>query len=325
MECKNLDVFVLTYNRSEYLKVMLQSLCNQTATGFNIIVLNNASTDNTQDVVNEFIKKYPQRNITLITNETNIGNPANFEKSRQLAKNEYTAVFHDDDVIHPEYIEYAMKLFASHPDAVLCGGEMAALWNVSNDNFLLLGNSYYVYPKEEGVYLNLLFKRPSFPSYIYKTEAYKKVEYHFDKYGKICDIILVYEISKLGDILFMLDYCIRYRVHPAMDSNNLSTGPFPDEVINILKRIQELNTGHKLCVQYLLYNFANYLYNWCALYNHISLHDFFRKLRKEAKVFSKFELYCYRVPFINSCIRWFVGRDIKLYTKKVRNAFQKRF
>lgn len=325
MECKNLDVFVLTYNRAEYLKVMLQSLCNQTATGFNIIILNNASTDNTQDVVNEFIKKYPQRNITLITNETNIGNPANFEKSRQLAKNEYTAVFHDDDAIHPEYIECAMQLFASHPDAVLCGGEMAALWNVSNDNFMLLGNNYYVYPKEDGVYLNLLFRRPSFPSYIYKTEAYKKVEYHFDKYGKICDVILAHEISKLGEVLFLQDYCLRYRVHPNMDSNNLATGPFPDEVINIIKRIHELNTNHKLCGQYLLYNFAQYLYNWCALSHHISWFDFFKKLRKEAKVFSKFELKCYNTPFLRSCIKRIIERDIIRYNKKIKKVFPKRF
>ncbi len=324
MEYKNLDVFVLTYNRADYLKIMLQSLCNQTATGFNIKILNNASTDNTEDVVNEFIKKYPQRNITLITNETNIGNPANFEKSRQLASNEYTAVFHDDDAIHPEYIDCAMQLFKNHPEAVLCGGEMDVLWNVSNDNYHLLRNDYMLYPKEDGVYLNLLFKRPSFPSYIYKTEAYKKVEYHFDKYGKICDIILVHEISKLGDIIFMPDFCIRYRVHPNMDSNNLATGPFPDEVINIIKRIKELNTNHKFCGQYLLYNFMQFLFNWCALSKYLSWHDFLKKLKDE-KVFTNIELYCYKKSFTKSCIKRIVERETKCCNKKIRKSFAKRF
>ena len=36
MNWKNLDVIVLTYNRASYLKIMLESLCVQTATGFNI-------------------------------------------------------------------------------------------------------------------------------------------------------------------------------------------------------------------------------------------------------------------------------------------------
>ena len=47
MECTNLDVFVLTYNRAEYLRIMLDGLCTQTAKGFKIKILNNCSTDNT--------------------------------------------------------------------------------------------------------------------------------------------------------------------------------------------------------------------------------------------------------------------------------------
>lgn len=43
MECKNLNVMVLTYNRADYLKIMLGSLCTQNATGFKIKVLNNRS------------------------------------------------------------------------------------------------------------------------------------------------------------------------------------------------------------------------------------------------------------------------------------------
>lgn len=111
MEYKNLDVFVLTYNRAEYLKIMLDSLCTQTATGFNIKVLNNCSTDNTIEVVKDIQKKHPERNIQIITNEKNLGNAGNFKRSQELANNEYTAIFHDDDAIHPEYIETAMEIF----------------------------------------------------------------------------------------------------------------------------------------------------------------------------------------------------------------------
>ena len=87
MEYKNLDVFVLTYNRAEYLKIMLDSLCTQTATGFNIKVLNNCSTDNTIEVVKDIQKKHPERNIQIITNEKNLGNAGNFKRSQELFNN----------------------------------------------------------------------------------------------------------------------------------------------------------------------------------------------------------------------------------------------
>lgn len=86
MNWKNLDVIVLTYNRASYLKIMLDSLCTQTATGFNIKILNNASTDNTLQVIQEIKDKYPTRNIEVITHKTNIGNPANFKYSQKLLR-----------------------------------------------------------------------------------------------------------------------------------------------------------------------------------------------------------------------------------------------
>ena len=45
VDYSQLDVIVLTYNRAKTLAVMLESLCTQTAQGFHITVLNNASTD----------------------------------------------------------------------------------------------------------------------------------------------------------------------------------------------------------------------------------------------------------------------------------------
>ena len=51
VDYSQLDVIVLTYNRAKTLAVMLESLCTQTAQGFHITVLNNASTDNTLEIV----------------------------------------------------------------------------------------------------------------------------------------------------------------------------------------------------------------------------------------------------------------------------------
>lgn len=175
MEYNNLDVFVLTYNRMNYLETMLDSLCVQTATKFNIKILNNCSTDNTLDVIKRVQRKYPDRKIEVITHEKNLGNPGNFKRSQELAKNEYTAIFHDDDAIHPEYIETAMQIFKENPDIVMCSGEAAVMWNISNNDWSQLYKNYFKYNKNDGVYFFFLIHRSIFASAIYKTESYKKI------------------------------------------------------------------------------------------------------------------------------------------------------
>lgn len=323
MEYKNLDVFVLTYNRANYLKIMLESLCNQTAKGFNIKVLNNASTDNTIEIVDAIKAQYPDRNIELITHKENIGNPNNFKKSQELSKNEYTAVFHDDDAIHPEYISTAMQLLKRHKNAVMCTGDLQALWNVTNDNFDGLSKDYFLYPKQDGVYLNLLINRPCFASNIYKTEAYKKITYYPEKYGKLHDIIFMLELNELGDVVFIQGRCIRYRLHANMDSNTLETGPFPEEILNIISRIKELN-NHKLLGQYLLYLFAKFLFEWSFLDNYLTWKEFVNKLI-DISVFTKTDLFLYNNKITRFLFKKLVKIRKKYYRHIIKNKYGKRF
>lgn len=325
MEFKDLEVIVLTYNRADYLKIMLESLCNQTATGFVIKVLNNASTDNTVNVVNDIIKKYPERNIILITNEKNLGNPGNFKKSQEIAedKYKYTAVFHDDDAIHPEYINTAMQLFYKHPQAVICSANLEPLCVVSNHNWAPLDKNYHIYSSKDGIYLHMLVNRPSFASDIYKTDCYKKIKYYPEKYGKLHDIIFMFESNCIGDMIYIQGNAIRYRIAPTCDSNNFENGPFPQEVIAVIKRISELNQNHKFFGGYLLNSFAQMLYDWSYLDKYITYDEFCSRLVKEG-VFSKFEhsLYSNKITrfFFKTCIKF----RKKHYRHIIKNKYGKR-
>lgn len=122
MNYSDLDVMILTYNRSDFLKIALKAICESTATWNRTVVLNNASTDNTLDIVKEVQREYPKRKIEIITNEVNLGNVGNFKRSQEIASNKYVAIFHDDDAVHPEYIDRAMKLMHEHKKVVMSSG-----------------------------------------------------------------------------------------------------------------------------------------------------------------------------------------------------------
>lgn len=272
MKFSNLDVIVLTYNRANYLRVMLDSLCTQTATDFNIKVLNNASTDNTCEVVESFISKYPERNIRLITNEKNLGNPGNFKRSQEIASNEYVAIFHDDDAVHPEYIETAMRLFERHKDAVMVCCSSDVKYNVENINWDLLRKDYFYYPINS-VYLQLLVSRPNFATDIYRTDVYKKAHYRPDLYGKLHDICFILDVAQMGAIINLCGYGLRYRTHAGSDSLNFKTGPFKNQIVNVCAYFKNLMNHNKLWVP-LVWDFMHFLYKWSRVDEYMEWNKF---------------------------------------------------
>lgn len=315
MYYKNLDVIIPTYNRAEYLRIALESLCESIASWRKTIVLNNASTDNTLDVVKEIQIKYPDRNIEIITNERNVGNAGNFRKTQEIASNEYTAVFHDDDAIHPEYVDRAMKLIAeSDEDIAMVSGGAVALYNVNHENWGMLPSSYWKYDSHENVFFQLILGRPVFCSAIYKTDIYKKVKYKHEKYGKLHDIIFMSDIGAAGVTLFLHGETVRWRQHVGSDSNTLKTGPFPREVLAILKKLKlmylkncnkKFNKFKIILFNTLLFNFSLFLYQWSELERFLSWDDFKKAMINE-NIFSKSQYIMFdRIIdlILNPCIR----------------------
>lgn len=315
--CENLDVFVLTYNRAASLKIMLESLCSQTALGFKIKVLNNASQDNTIETVDEIKRLYPNRNIEILTSPINLGNVGNFKHSQELAENEYTAVFHDDDAIHPQYIETAMKILEKHKDAVMVTGHLDARYNVSNYDWDVLYKAYWIYPKTKGVYLNLLLDRPVFCSNIYKTKVYKKLNYDSQKYGKLHDIPFIFDVSKEGDIVFIIGNCVRWGQSPTQDSNNLKTGPFPNELANICAHYEKL-ADDSFTSKYLLWQFGAFLFEWSRIKN-ISLEEFKKEYLLKNLSWKHYGIF--EIKSVSKIIRLISKIKRKYYKHKLKHKF----
>ena len=101
------SVIVTTYNRKELLKETLESILNQTFKNFELIVVDDGSTDNTKDIVNST----EDSRIQYIYTE-NWGGPA---KPRNIgikrAKGKYIAFCDDDDLWLPQKLEEQLKHF----------------------------------------------------------------------------------------------------------------------------------------------------------------------------------------------------------------------
>jgi len=230
----NLEVFITTYNRAEMFKDTLKTICEQSAEGFDIIIVDNASTDNTKDVVEEIKKQYPNRNIVFLHSKENIGVNNNLQRAMQLAKKEWAMIFHDDDFMHPEYIQNAMELLKQNPDAVIASCTYTPSEHPNAENWENFSGDAYVGDVKDFAALLFGYVMHNFASTIYKTSILKEHVIHPEFYGKIWDRPFMMDIAKHGKSIILKDPYIRYRIHSGQDTNNEKTGPFANEWFALL-------------------------------------------------------------------------------------------
>ncbi|MBS4760022.1 MAG: glycosyltransferase family 2 protein [Clostridium sp.] len=99
----DIQIFITTHNRAEFLKDAINSLLMQTAGAVEITVLDNESTDNTESVVKEF----SCNNVKYIRTKGFLGN---YKKAKELVSKDYVMLFHDDDLLHPQYLEFVLSV-----------------------------------------------------------------------------------------------------------------------------------------------------------------------------------------------------------------------
>ncbi len=144
---EKLEIFIVTYNRKKYLQETLDQLLSAESPikNLDITVLDNASTDKTPELLNEYCRKYP--NLKHIRHSRNIGGNANIARAFEKASKEYVWILCDDD-------EYQWNNWNEVEKAIKNGYDAIVVAN-------------YVHPKEN---LGKLLKQMTFtPSTIYKT------------------------------------------------------------------------------------------------------------------------------------------------------------
>lgn len=108
-------VICLCYNHERFVTEAVESVVKQTYDPIQIIVWDDASTDNSQAVIMELEARYPQLQVTL--SRQNVGNCRAFNGAYALAKGEFIIDFSTDDVMHEQRIEKQVAAFASYPES----------------------------------------------------------------------------------------------------------------------------------------------------------------------------------------------------------------
>ena len=120
---KRLSITIPCYNQTKLLERNLMYLQRQTLKEFEIIILDDASSDDYPAI----ISKFPNLDITYVRNQKNLGAMGNIFNSIFYKTNTpYKISLHEDDALHPAYLENAVKIMDDNRNIVfVCA---LALW-----------------------------------------------------------------------------------------------------------------------------------------------------------------------------------------------------
>lgn len=224
-----LEIFILSYNRAEFLRDCLRSFVNQTYRDFSITVLDNHSEEDITSVV----KSFHDDRIRLIINPKNIGGVANFTQAIEMASADYMMIFHDDDCLSPRVLERQIYLFEQYPylsqvsagvNFVSCRGNMLEFEN--EEDF-----SFKIYETPSSLVFDFFDKEGfSFSSIMYRTIYAKKVKLNAERFANVADRPYVLDVMAFGPFVRMSRPNYNVRVHTGQDSAIGSTWDYLNEM-----------------------------------------------------------------------------------------------
>jgi len=104
-----------TYNKARYLPGAIKSVLAQEFRDYELLIVDDASTDGTGKAVQSF----QDSRIRYVRNLENLGLVENWNHCLELARGEYTIIFHDDDVMLPKLLRREVEVLESNPEVVL--------------------------------------------------------------------------------------------------------------------------------------------------------------------------------------------------------------
>lgn len=114
------SVIIPVYNSEKYIERCIESVLNQTFQNFELIVINDGSKDNSQEILEGYKEKYA--NKIMLINQENMGVSKTRNKAIKIANGEYIVFIDNDDYIDNDYIEtHIQNIEEVNADIVMSG------------------------------------------------------------------------------------------------------------------------------------------------------------------------------------------------------------
>jgi glycosyltransferase involved in cell wall biosynthesis len=110
-----ISVLITTFNSGKYLQKSLESILNQTYKNYELLIIDDGSTDNTEEIVNRF-KDSRVRYIK----STHLGLAASLNYGLRIASNDWVVRMDADDICSPRRLEKQLEIISNNENQLIC-------------------------------------------------------------------------------------------------------------------------------------------------------------------------------------------------------------
>ena len=171
MKTPEISIIMSVYNGETYLKEAIESVINQTFKNWELIIINDCSTDSTEEILADFANKDDR--IKVYLNEVNLKLPKSLNKGISLSQGKYIARMDADDICLPDRLEKQYKFMEENYDVAL-----------SSCRFMTVKNGVYMSGgaggrcDDQAIRALLLVTNPILhPGIIARAEVMKRLNY----------------------------------------------------------------------------------------------------------------------------------------------------
>jgi len=210
-----ISVLMPVYNAERYLNVALESVFNQSCADFELLALDDASTDASRDILQSFSDS--DSRLRILVNASNQGVSRTLNRGLKQARGQFIARMDADDICEPFRFERQINFLQAHTQVCVCGS-----WATDIDEN---GRVIQLRAMPTGARLNTFWWRPSplvHPSVMWSVERQTWLYDEKLRCAQDYDLWLKLGLNgeKLGNIEETL---LRYRVHEASISGRHSS------------------------------------------------------------------------------------------------------
>jgi glycosyltransferase involved in cell wall biosynthesis len=225
-----ITVILPVYNCELYVQTAVQSILNQTFIDFELLIIDDASTDATVSI----LKKMDDSRIQLIEKPVNSGYTNSLNYGLKLAKGEYIARMDGDDISYPERFAKQIAYLETHPEVVVCGTTYKI---VDNDKRITLPIH------TEAIKIELLWGNCiSHPSVMMRKSVLDQYVIQYDSTKEPAeDYHLWIELLHYGELYNLPNLLLEYRVYGNQVSRKRAEEQKKSDIAAKFKMLEYLN------------------------------------------------------------------------------------
>ena len=217
-----LTVYIGIFNGEKYLAEIRSFLQCSYSDDFNLVVVDNASTDMSWIEINHWVN-FLSMPYTLVRNPINLGGGGSFELNKDLLESEWVTFIHQDDKYFPNHLEVLSKAAKfTKPKVIAISTEMGSMDVTGSEKFSTPRPIWLLKDKSPISYFLANLKTHLVPwgSTIFRTKEFLSVDlaWHSTAFP---DTEMVLKMSALGDFVNLPVQTMLYRENPISESHGL--------------------------------------------------------------------------------------------------------